>query len=271
MVWWLRSHHEWYLTGWTLGFLEPVLTALHSAMALVYKESKQNVFLNNSSILSVWQVPAFPLLPSTPFPAVWAQGLPEGVAKARSAGDAPATWQLPERPFYRFVVISSIQPKWGVSPEPSVAALLRQWKNSLPEVALGDTAHPSLEEKGPLGSENNYDSFPSAFYFLPPSFSRSLCWTHVSVLLPHPGPSLFPAQQCASKTPQQCISAPPTSAGRFLVAFLLCHLQHVSQLPASGNFHSVLCQVRRFAFTKPRYAFKGLTFAYKQHLLFVSC
>ena len=53
-----------------MGFLGPILTALRPAMALVYKESKQNVFFTNSSILSVRQVPAFPLLPSTPLPTV---------------------------------------------------------------------------------------------------------------------------------------------------------------------------------------------------------
>lgn len=96
--------------------------------------------------------------------------------------------------------------------------------------------------------------------------SLSLLYSHVS-LASKSSPlcgfwlSLSPAQRCAPSNPPQCISAPPpppTSEGRFPVAFSLRHLQLASQPPAAGNFHSVLCQVRRFAFTKPLYAFKWL-------------
>lgn len=75
--------------------------------------------------------------------------------------------------------------------------------------------------------------------------SLSLCRTHLLALLPDSGPSLFPAQRDAPETPQQHNSAPSTSEGWLLVAFLLCHLAHVSQL----RFHSVLCQVWSFVLT----------------------
>lgn len=110
-------------------------------MRLVYIESKQDdCFFNKSCILSAWQVPAASQLPTSPFLTVWAQGFPEGVAKARSTRDVPAPWQLPERPlFYRFVVISSFQPDWGLSAEPPCGSTLKAVENNPAKVVLGDT------------------------------------------------------------------------------------------------------------------------------------
>lgn len=143
---------------------------------------------------------------------------------------------------YRFIVISSSQTEG--SREPPVAALWRRWKNNPAKVVLGDTPNPSLEEKGPLGSENNYCFFLSAFIFS--LSSLSLCRTYLLALLPDSGPSLFPAQRGMPQKPlKQHNSAPSTSEGWLLVAFLLCHLAHVSQL----RFHSVLCQVWSFVLT----------------------
>lgn len=85
--------------------------------------------------------------------------------------------------------------------------------------------------------------------------------------------SVFSQLSCAPLKPLKSVPLhhAPTAEAWFLVAFLLCHLHLVGQLPAAGSFHSVLCQVWRLALAKPLDAFKGLTFVNKQHWLFVSC
>ena len=120
--------------------------------------------------------------------------------------------------------------------------------------------------KALLGLKIITASFCQPFIFSLSSLSLSLLYSSVSLASRFRTQS-FPSPAGCPRTPQQHDSAPSASEGWFLVAFLLCHLAHVSQL----NFHSVLCQVWRFVLTKPLYTFKGLTFDYKQHLLFVSC
>lgn len=122
--------------------------------------------------------------------------------------------------------------------------------------------------KALLGLKIITASFCQPFIFSLSSLSLSLSLLYSSVSLASRfRTQSFPSPAGCPRTPQQHDSAPSASEGWFLVAFLLCHLAHVSQL----NFHSVLCQVWRFVLTKPLYTFKGLTFDYKQHLLFVSC
>lgn len=156
-----------------------------------------------------------------------------------------------------------------------MAALRRRWKNSRAEVVLGDIPNPSLEEKGPLGSENNYCFFPSALYFLPPSLSAVLILWLASTSkarLVVSGLSLFPAQLCTPKTPQECTSAPrpngrsPVPGGLFALSPSPCGSAASSrEFPFSSLPGLETCTC------KPLDAFKGLTFVNKQHWLFVSC
>ena len=83
----------------------------------------------------------------------------------------------------------------------------------------------------------------------------------------------FPQLSGAPLTPLNSVPLHPLF-GRLIPGglFALSPSTRSSQLAAAGNFRVVICQVLRLAFIKPLYAFKQLTFAYKQHsLVFFSC
>lgn len=114
-------------------------------------------------VLTDWQMPV-----TRPSPGCVRSGLPRGEGDFLSCSRA-----LPHRcPHFL------LQPQRQLFGSTSCGNACKQQENKPAEVVLGDTPNPSLQEKGPLGSENNDCSCPSACYltFLAPS-TMSTLWS----------------------------------------------------------------------------------------------
>lgn len=114
-------------------------------------------------VLTDWQMSV-----TRPSPGCVRSGLPRGEGDFLSCSRA-----LPHRcPHFL------LQPQRQLFGSTSCGNACKQQENKPAEVVLGDTPNPSLQEKGPLGSENNDCSCPSACYltFLSPS-TMSTLWS----------------------------------------------------------------------------------------------